>query len=275
VTAGGPAPHDRRELREQRHQQQRRRRAIWGIVAGVAVLLAVAGGGVVALVNSQSTTATASQTPAAEDEGAGDGAGQASPGAEGEPIVFPNDEPAATAGAEPCTTVRVLSSLENSEMVGRLVDAYNAQPRAVEGNCVTVVATKDKSGLAAEDATHSFTDLHEDERPTVWVPDASSWIGLVRATGGGASVPDGGTSLGASDIVLAMPERSPPRSAGMSSARVGRRSSRPPRTRTPGATSATPSGARSSSARRARSSPAPVKPRCSPPTAPRRARSAS
>ena len=206
MTAGGPAPHDRRELREQRHQQQRRRRAIWGIVAGVAVLLAVAGGGVAALVNSQNTTATASQTPAAEDEGAGDGAGQASPGAEGEPIVFPNDEPAATAGAEPCTTVRVLSSLENSEMVGRLVDAYNAQPRAVEGNCVTVVATKDKSGLAAEDATHSFTDLHEDERPTVWVPDASSWIGLVRATGGGASVPDGGTSLGASDIVLAMPE---------------------------------------------------------------------
>ena len=203
MSADGPAPRrDRRQLREQRHQQQRRRRAIWGIIAAVAVLLAVAGGGVAALVNSQGATVAASPTPDAEASGQPSAEAQA----EGEPIVFPDDEPAAAAGAEPCTTVRVLSSLENSEMVGRLVDAYNAQPRAVEGNCVTVVATKDKSGLAAEDATHSFTNLPEDERPTVWVPDASSWIGLVRATGGGASVPDGGTSFGSSDIVLAMPE---------------------------------------------------------------------
>ena len=63
-----------------------------------------------------------------------------------EPIAFPDDEPAAAAGAQPCTTVTVLSSLENSEMVSRLVDGYNAQARDVDGSCVTVVATKDKSG---------------------------------------------------------------------------------------------------------------------------------
>ncbi len=123
-----------------------------------------------------------------------------------EPIVFPDDEPAAAVGSQPCTTVRVLSSLENSEMVSRLVDGYNAQPRDIDGSCVTVVATKDKSGLAAEDSTHSFSHLPEDERPTVWIPDASSWVPFVRATGAGAGVPAAGTSIGSSNIVLAMPD---------------------------------------------------------------------
>ncbi len=40
----------------------------------------------------------------------------------------------------------------------------------------------------------------------MWVPDASSWIALTRATGGGASVPAADISLGSSDVVFAMPE---------------------------------------------------------------------
>jgi Ca-activated chloride channel family protein len=189
VSADGPAPRrDRRRLRE---QQRRRQRATWGIIAGAAVLLLVSGGAVAAvLVNNQGGAVEATSTPEADAE----------------PTAFPDDEPAAAAGAQPCTTVTVLSSLENSEMVSRLVDGYNAQPREVDGNCVTIVATRDKSGLVAEDATHSFTGMPEDQRPIVWIPDASSWISLVRATGGGASVPAGGTSLGSSDVVLAMPE---------------------------------------------------------------------
>ena len=123
-----------------------------------------------------------------------------------EPVVFPEDEPAAAVGASPCTTVNVISSFENAEMVSRLADGYNAQPRDVDGTCVTVVASKDKSGLVAEDAARNFKDLPEEQRPTVWVPDASSWIGLSRSTGGGATVPAETTSIGASDIVLAMPE---------------------------------------------------------------------
>ena len=98
-----------------------------------------------------------------------------------EPVVFPEDEPAAAVGASPCTTVSVISSFENAEMVSRLADGYNAQPRDVDGTCVTVVASKDKSGLVAEDAARNFKDLPEEQRPTVWVPDASSWIGLSRA----------------------------------------------------------------------------------------------
>jgi Ca-activated chloride channel family protein len=123
-----------------------------------------------------------------------------------EPIDFPADEPAASAGDGPCTIVRVVSSYENAEMVSRLVDGYNAQPRDVDGSCVSVVASKGRSGVVAEDASHSFVGVPEDQRPIVWVPDASSWIALTRATGGGASVPAADLSLGSSDVVFAMPE---------------------------------------------------------------------
>ena len=191
VSGGAPAP--RREQRRLREEQRRKSRTRWGIIAGAAVLVLIAGGTVTAVVlNNQSASSEAGDAPATV--------------VPAEPVVFAEDEPAAAAGAEPCTTVTVLSSLENSEMVSRLVDGYNAQPRDVDGNCVTVVATKDKSGLAAEDAGANFQQLPEDQRPTVWIPDASSWIDIARYTGGGASVPAERTSVGASDIVLAMPQ---------------------------------------------------------------------
>lgn len=191
MSGGTPAP--RREQRRLREEQRRKSRTRWGIIAGAAVLVLIAGGAVTAVVlNNQSASSEAGDAPATV--------------VPAEPVVFAEDEPAAAAGAEPCTTVTVLSSLENSEMVSRLVEGYNAQPRDVGGNCVTVVATKDKSGLAAEDAGANFQQLPEDQRPTVWIPDASSWIDIARYTGGGASVPAERTSVGQSDIVLAMPQ---------------------------------------------------------------------
>jgi Ca-activated chloride channel family protein len=191
VSGGAPAP--RREQRRLREERRRRSRTRWAVIAGAAVLVLIAGGTVTAVVlNNQSASSEAGDAPASV--------------VPAEPVVFAEDEPAAAAGAEPCTTVTVLSSLENSEMVSRLVDGYNAQPRDVDGNCVTVVATKDKSGLAADDAAANFQQLPEDQRPTVWIPDASSWIDIARYTGGGASVPAERTSVGASDIVLAMPQ---------------------------------------------------------------------
>jgi Ca-activated chloride channel homolog len=179
--------------RRHRHREERRRRWIgWPIIAGAAALLLVAGTVVTAVILGQGGSTT---TPdrSSDVEAA-------------EPIDFPDDEPAATAGDGPCTTVSMLSSYENSEMVSRLADGYNAQPRNIDGNCVTIIVTKDKSGLVAEDSSHSFTGVPEDQRPIVWVPDASSWIALTRATGGGASVPEADMSLGSSDVVLAMPE---------------------------------------------------------------------
>lgn len=191
VSAGAPEP--RRAQRREREQRRRRSRRRWIVVAGALVLVLVAGGTATALMlNGQGQpdeAGGATETPVAA-----------------EPVVFADDEPAAAAGAAPCTTVTVLSSLENSEMVSRLVDGYNGQPRDVDGRCVSIVPTKDKSGIAAEHASANFQNLPEDQRPTVWIPDASSWIGIARNTGGGASVPAESASIGSSDIVLAMPK---------------------------------------------------------------------
>ncbi|MGB4136222.1 MAG: VWA domain-containing protein, partial [Microbacterium sp.] len=117
-------------------------------------------------------------------------------------IEFPDDTPAAVAGAGPCTPVRVLSSFENAEMVERLAAAYNEAPRDIEGSCVTVTATKAKSGVAAEDAASSFANLPADQRPTLWLPDSSMWLADAGATAPlGKSAP-----IAYSDIVPAMPE---------------------------------------------------------------------
>jgi Ca-activated chloride channel family protein len=186
---GTPLRRDRRQ-----RKRQRRRRTILLSAAAAAVLLVATGGIVTAVVLA--------------GQGDADNGANGTPEASAEPIVFPDDEPAAASGAAPCTTVTVLSSLENSEMVAKLVDGYNAQPREVDGSCVTVVATKDKSGLAAADAAAGFADLSEDARPTMWIPDASSWLSIARDGSDDASdiVPEDSTSVASSDIVLAMPE---------------------------------------------------------------------
>ncbi|MBS1906237.1 MAG: substrate-binding domain-containing protein [Actinobacteria bacterium] len=119
--------------------------------------------------------------------------------------TWEKDTPAAVAGASPCTPLTVLSSLENADMVEHLVAGYNAQPRDVAGHCVTAVATKDKSGVAATRAATGFADLPAASRPAVWLPDASSWLSAARADGSTA-VPATGTGVARSSIVLAMPK---------------------------------------------------------------------
>lgn len=118
-----------------------------------------------------------------------------------ERIEFAADTPAGAAGAGPCTTVRVLSSFENAEMVEKLAAGYNAAPRDIDGLCVTVTASKAKSGTAAEDAAASFARFPADQRPTLWLPDSSMWLAAA-----GDDAPVGETaSVAYSDIVPAMP----------------------------------------------------------------------
>jgi Ca-activated chloride channel family protein len=121
------------------------------------------------------------------------------------PAAFEQDTPAATAGAGPCTTVTVLSSLENAEMVDNLAKGYNLQPRDVDGKCVTVAAIKDKSGTAAENAASGFSSLSADQRPAVWIPDSGTWLGTAQKDAGSTIVSGSGTSVGTTNVVLAMP----------------------------------------------------------------------
>ena len=99
----------------------------------------------------------------------------------------------------------VLSSFENSEMVESLAAAYNSQPRNVAGSCVTVTTAKEKSGLAAGVVATAFPSLPADKKPTVWLPDSSTWVDVAQSQGA-TNLRAEGTSVATSDVVIAMPE---------------------------------------------------------------------
>jgi len=186
----------RRNAIEQRRKDRRVRRQrllLWTSIVGIAILVAAIG-----------TVSTMIVTSLVASDSAESGDTRAPETAE--LVVFRGDDPAVAAGAGPCVAVPVLSSFENAEMVENLAAGYNAQPRDVNGLCVTVTPTKDKSGIAAEAAAAGFPDVAPDARPTVWLPDAHTWVSLAQANGGEAVVPAESTSVATSDIVLAMPE---------------------------------------------------------------------
>lgn len=196
ASAASPAPARKPSAIDERRERRRKRRRnilIWTTVVGIVVL-----------VGSISTVSYAIVSNLAEPAPAADDPAPAAP-AVVEPIVFPQDEPAATAGAQPCATVSVLSSFENSEMVESLAAAYNSQPRNVAGSCVTVTTAKEKSGLAAAVVATAFPNLPADQKPTVWLPDSSTWVDVAQSQGA-TNLRADGTSVATSDVVIAMPE---------------------------------------------------------------------
>jgi Ca-activated chloride channel family protein len=181
-------------IEERRQRRRRRRRAfiLWTSAASIVVLVAAIG-----VVGTMVVSAlAATEEPAAERVQAEEPAVEL--------IEFPQDEPAATAGAQPCVGVPVLSSFENAGMAEALAAAYNAAPRNVAGSCVTVTTSKDKSGMAATHIADDFPLLEADAKPTVWLPDASTWLDVAAAKGATSQRAEG-TSAGTSNIVLAMP----------------------------------------------------------------------
>ena len=124
--------------------------------------------------------------------------------------ALPQDALPATAGASPCTTVRVRAALENAELLRRLVQAYQGGRRNIGGHCVQLTVAADSSGLTTSDVERSFPSLPTPERPELWVPDSSAWPSLVAARLTGPArpplVPAQGTSIALSYLVLAMPQ---------------------------------------------------------------------
>lgn len=179
--------------RERRHRR-RRQMLLWTTVAGIVLLVGSIGTVSYAIISNLAGDAPSSvENPA-----------PAAPAA-AEKIAFPDDEPAAAAGAGPCATVSVLSSFENAEMVESLAAAYNSRPRNVMGSCVTVTTSKDKSGVAAAVVAEGFPNLADDQKPTVWLPDSTTWVDVAQADGA-TNLRAEGASVAQSDIVLAMPE---------------------------------------------------------------------
>lgn len=187
ATAAPTATDARREQRRKR----RRRVLIATTIVGIVVLVGSIGTVSYAIVSNMADPGSAAAPP------------DAAPTPEAELASFPEDEPATSPGAQPCTVVPVMSSFENADMVADLAAAYNAQPRNVAGNCVTVTTTRDKSGIAASHVAAGFPTLSPDAKPTVWLPDGSTWLSVARDEG--ATTLASGTSVASSNVVLAMP----------------------------------------------------------------------
>ncbi|MEE2523944.1 substrate-binding domain-containing protein [Pseudarthrobacter sp. J75] len=115
------------------------------------------------------------------------------------------DQPATASGAAPCIALPVLASLENADMVKALASAYSAKLRDVDGKCVTVTVTQEKSGVAAGKVAAGFASTPATERPAVWLPDSSAWLAVAGEQSPNSLVSGKGQSVAASGIVLAMP----------------------------------------------------------------------
>lgn len=133
----------------------------------------------------------------------GDGAaGDAPPG--GAPLA--QDSPAPAAGNGPCIPLNILTSLENADMVRALAAGYTAKPRNVDGRCVTPAVTQEQSGAAAAKVAGQFPGVGAGDKPSIWLPDSSAWLRIAGTAARGNPVPQEGTSMARSAIVVAMPE---------------------------------------------------------------------
>jgi Ca-activated chloride channel family protein len=141
--------------------------------------------------------------PASSGTG-GTSAGNGGPPTAGAPL--PQDSPAAVAGASPCISFNILTSLENADMIRALTAEYTAKPRSVDGKCVTPAVSQEKSGIAAGKVAAQFPGVPAGDRPSIWLPDSSAWLRIAGKDAGGSGVPQEGTSLARSAIVVALPE---------------------------------------------------------------------
>src|SRR5690349_21046593 len=101
----GQQPSAIEERRRQRRARQRRF-VIWVSIACIVTLIAAIG-----------TVGTLIFSALANGRGADSADPGSAPAKTTQPVVFPDDVPAKANGAEPCTTVTVMSSFENAEMV--------------------------------------------------------------------------------------------------------------------------------------------------------------
>lgn len=166
-------------------------RWIWVAAAATVALLIVGGAFVLRMLIF----------PSASGGGSGSGGNTAAAGG-----PLPQDTSAAAAGSPPCISLNILTSLENAEMVRALADAYVANPRSVDGKCVTPKVTQEKSGVAAGKVAARFPGVPAAEKPTIWLPDSSAWYRIAGAGADGSPVRQEGTSVARSAIVVAMPE---------------------------------------------------------------------
>lgn len=195
--------HSRTRLRRTR-SGPRRGRVVLATVIGVVVLGAAAAGGVIA-------TRGSAPTPASHRAVATRSASAPAPSHQSVRAPsrgVPADSLPGTPGAGPCTSLSVLASLEDRDLLSALARAYQGARRDIVGHCVSVHVDASPSGDATNEAVGGFAHESDSMKPAIWWPDSSDWLSIAHAEqshGSSPSVPEHGTSVARTPIVLAMP----------------------------------------------------------------------
>ncbi|MFI5955860.1 protein kinase [Cryptosporangium sp. NPDC051539] len=100
----------------------------------------------------------------------------------------------------------VAASPEKSGIVSALADRYNADPGDVDGECIKVRIVTVKSGEAVDALAKGWPSDDYGDRPDVWSPASSVWVGLVGQRVGAIGTPPKAPSLARSPLVIAAPE---------------------------------------------------------------------
>jgi Ca-activated chloride channel homolog len=111
-------------------------------------------------------------------------------------------------GAVPCTSVRIIASMEDRELLAGLANAYQGSHRDIAGHCVSVVVEAIPSGQATKEVIAGFRGTAASRKPTIWWPDSSDWLSITHSAQTSArsrTVPRQSTSIAHTPIVLAMP----------------------------------------------------------------------
>src|SRR5580765_3971102 len=79
-----------------------------------------------------------------------------------------------------CTTVVVAASSEKALLLAQLANDYAKTGRKVNGHCYDFKVDTVASGTAETALASGWDTTTYGERPDVWTPAASTWVGLLR-----------------------------------------------------------------------------------------------
>jgi Ca-activated chloride channel family protein len=120
---------------------------------------------------------------------------------------FGDERPAAPDCPPEHVEVFVTTAPKIAPIVTDLAAAYEARQERVGGRCISVtVRTEDSSAVAS--GIDPVSEIAADAlRPTVWIPESSTWINILLARPDAAVVlPKDRPAIATSPLVLAMPE---------------------------------------------------------------------
>lgn len=111
--------------------------------------------------------------------------------------------PVASANACDGVTLRVYASPDIAGVLSDRIDEFRG---TAEDDCDAFQVIADSSADVVDDLAEGWNPGADGPPPDVWIPEATSWVQLLRATDDGATlVADDPPSIARSPTVIAMP----------------------------------------------------------------------